>query len=130
MIRIDPQKPGGAGPFGWRRPERILLTVIAGLCSLGLLRVAHRETKPISLPQFTVDLNTAPPEALLALPKLGPTLVGRIVEARETRPFRSLAELDKRVRGIGPVTIRSLRPYLKISDEPIPERRAEPKKAP
>jgi competence protein ComEA len=61
-----------------------------------------------------VDPNTASPEVLSALPKLGPALVGRLVAAREEAPFRSLDDLDARVRGIGPATLAALRPYLLI----------------
>jgi competence protein ComEA len=52
--------------------------------------------------------------------------VQRIVEARTQAPFRSLDDLDARVRGIGPATIAALRPHLRIElsaappDSPLP----------
>jgi hypothetical protein len=61
-----------------------------------------------------VDINTAPWGVLEALPRIGPALAGRIVEAREEMPFVSAADLDRRIRGIGPVTIAGLRPYLRF----------------
>jgi competence protein ComEA len=72
---------------------------------------------PAPAPRLIVDPNTAPPEVLNALPRLGPTLVRRIVEARDEAPFRSIDDLDARVRGIGPTTLEALRPYLQIQVE-------------
>ncbi len=69
----------------------------------------------VATPVLVVDPNTAPPGVLEALPRLGPVLVGRIVEAREHEPFHSVEDLDARVKGIGPVTIEGLRPHLRIA---------------
>ncbi|WP_026332194.1 ComEA family DNA-binding protein [Deinococcus apachensis] len=55
-----------------------------------------------------VNLNSATPEQLEALPKVGPALAARIVQGR---PYRSLADLD-RVKGIGPSTLAALRPLV------------------
>ena len=117
--------------FGWHRPIRILL-IVCVLCAAVSSLWGSRGHVPRSgsLPEFVLDPNTAPPEALLALPKLGPALVARIVEAREVRPFVSLGDFDKRVRGIGPATMTLLRPHLKIINEPLNERRAEQENAP
>ena len=49
-----------------------------------------------------IDVNTARESDLALLPRIGPSLAHRIVEARERGgPFQSLAEL-RRVHGIGP----------------------------
>jgi competence protein ComEA len=77
--------------------------------------------------KLVVDVNTAPGGVLLALPRLGPVLVGRIVAEREREPFHSLEDVDARVRGIGPATVAALRPHLRfVSEEPAGAPRLEP----
>jgi len=61
---------------------------------------------------IAVDVNRASVSDLTALPGIGTTLAGRIVASRlRDGPYRVLRELT-RVNGIGPETVRSLRPYL------------------
>lgn len=55
-----------------------------------------------------LNLNTASPEQLEALPKVGPALASRILEGR---PYRSLADLD-RVKGVGSGTLKILEPLV------------------
>ena len=101
--------------WGWTGPIRVLLTAGTLAAAFGLWRLSDRAEGPTAgLPVLIVDPNTAPPGVLLALPRLGPALVGRIVEARRREPFRSAADLDARVRGIGPATIQGLRPHLRF----------------
>jgi competence protein ComEA len=69
---------------------------------------------PLPLPTLEVDANSAPPAVLGALPGIGPVLAGRIVEARETLPFRTLGDLDRRVKGIGPAKVVALQPFLRF----------------
>jgi hypothetical protein len=99
--------------WGWTVAARTVLAVLAAVGAGGLVCVAPSDRRPGNpLPHLTVDLNTAPPGVLSALPKLGPALVGKIVAAREAKRFRSVDELHGRVRGIGPATLAALRPHL------------------
>ncbi|MEF8817783.1 MAG: helix-hairpin-helix domain-containing protein [Salinibacter sp.] len=62
-----------------------------------------------------INVNTAPPSALEALPGIGPALSERIVTYRTTqRPFQQVDEL-KRVSGIGPKTLATLRPMVRVT---------------
>jgi len=60
-----------------------------------------------------IELNTATAADLEAIPGIGPTLAGRIVQYREEHgPFGSLDELEE-VRGIGAKTLWRIRPFLR-----------------
>ena len=62
---------------------------------------------------FDVDINTADWPELVQLPAIGETLARRIVESRKTDgPFGEHNDL-RRVRGIGPKTLETIRPYLR-----------------
>jgi len=66
---------------------------------------------------FEVDLNQADWPELAQLPSIGPTLARRIVESREADgPFLEIDDL-RRVRGIGPKTLDTIRPFL----QPMPD---------
>ena len=65
--------------------------------------------------EHPINVNTAPPEALDGLPGIGPALSERIVTYRSTqRPFQRIDELE-RVRGIGPKTLATLRPMVRVA---------------
>jgi competence protein ComEA len=69
--------------------------------------------------EFQVDVNTAPWPELTAIPDIGETLARRIVESRQTDgPFIDHNDL-LRVRGIGPRTLETMKPYLL----PLPDAR-------
>lgn len=69
--------------------------------------------------RFEVDVNKADWPELAQLPGIGETLSQRIVKSRqENGPFLDHEDL-RRVRGIGPKTLESIRPYLR----PIPDHR-------
>ena len=104
--------------LGWNRTARGFLILWAGGMA-SVLAWASSEGPRVGpeLPAFSVDANTAPAPVLGALPGLGPVLAGRIVEAREARPFRSIDDFDRRIRGIGPAKIAGLRPFLRF--EPV-----------
>jgi comEA protein len=62
-----------------------------------------------------VDLNDATAPELIALPGIGPAMAGRILAYRkEHGRFTSVDELD-RVQGIGPATLRRLRPFIHLN---------------
>ncbi len=63
-----------------------------------------------------LDPNRADARALESLPGIGPVRAGAIVAERERRPFRDVSEL-RRVRGIGPVTLRRMRSWLAVESE-------------
>ncbi len=68
-------------------------------------------TEPLTA-SFEVDINTAHWPELAQLPNIGETLARRIVELREDEGlFIDHSDL-MRVRGIGPRTLQTIRPYL------------------
>lgn len=68
--------------------------------------------EPSPAPAGPVDLNTATPSQLDALPGIGPVLAARIVEHRRSHgPFAGVDELLA-VRGIGPRSFERLRPLV------------------
>jgi competence protein ComEA len=97
----------------------LTVLALAGGVALVIVGRGTNQAKPPS-PSLVVDLNTAPPEVLATLPRLGPVLVERIVTARRDAPFRSLEELDARVKGIGPAAIAAIRPYVRFAEPPNP----------
>jgi hypothetical protein len=106
----------------------VLLAGLVIIAALGLA-VASREVAsapgPIGgVPELVLDPNTTPPRVLAALPHVGPVLANRLVEARTERPFSSLEDIQARVRGIGPVTLARIAPYLRRIESvsgPVPE---------
>ena len=100
----------------WSGPARGLLVAVAGPLGVWFAWSAGIElAPPAPWPSLVVDANTVPVPVLEALPGLGPALAGRIVAARQDRPFASLADLDRRVKGIGPVKASGLAPFLRFA---------------
>ncbi len=121
-IPADPptERRGTVVPWCWPAGARMLLAVLALAVGLGLKRASWDvpSSPPTGLaPHLEVDANTAPPQVLAALPQIGPALVSRLVEARNERPFTSLDDLGDRVRGVGPVTLARLKPYLHFASQ-------------
>ncbi len=108
--------------MGWGAPERSVLIGLALMLGGGLAWVSADLSSrvPRPLPVLLVDANTAPVAVLGALPGLGPALSGRIVEARELSPLRSLDDLDQRVKGIGPAKASAIRPFLQFDPVSVP----------
>lgn len=61
-------------------------------------------------PTGRVNVNTASPSELEALPGVGPKMAAKIVAGR---PFAGMADLDK-VKGIGPSMLKKLEPFVKF----------------
>jgi competence protein ComEA len=104
--------------WGWNVPGRFVLGTGALMASVLLAVAAGRSApagRPVPVPPLVVDPNTAPAGVLMALPRLGPVLVARIVAERDARAFASLDEMESRVRGIGPATASALRPHLRFN---------------
>lgn len=65
-----------------------------------------------SQPSGVVNINTASPDELQLLPRVGPSLAGRIVDFREANgPFRTVDEILA-VKGIGESSFEKLEPYI------------------
>ena len=71
-------------------------------------------------PSIPLDLDTAPAESLLRLPRIGPALAKRIIADRDSLgPFGSLEGFE-RVKGVGPAMTKALAPYVTFSGTPRP----------
>ena len=77
------------------------------LAGLGGARAERAELEGV------VNINTATPQELELLPGVGPAKAKLILEYREKHAFRTVEELA-RVKGIGPKTVRRLRPHLVV----------------
>lgn len=62
-----------------------------------------------------IDPNRADAETLEVLPGIGPSRAGAIVAGRESRPYRSVEDLQ-RVSGIGPVTVDRLARWVAVAE--------------
>ncbi len=109
-------------PWIWPDGSRLMLASIAMVLAVGLMAGTgrsdrRRERRPVHAAQASapgLDPSTATAEALAGLPRIGPTLARRIVEAQADGPFRSPEDLRARVHGIGPATLAQIEPYLRF----------------
>lgn len=60
-----------------------------------------------------LDLNAATQVELEALPGIGPTRARAILQSRQRRRFRRVRDL-LRVPGVGPRTLRRVRPWVEV----------------
>lgn len=105
-------------------PVLVLAALAIAMCLTGLGALRRADTAPVNWKDpppvlqaaaalrdgETIDVNEASSEELQLLPRVGPAIAGRIVEAR---PFASIEDLT-RVRGIGPRTLERLRPLVAV----------------
>ncbi len=89
----------------------------ARLARLRLEEVVPAERLPRSLQGRRVDVNHASASELERLPRVGPAMAQRIIEAR---PFTSIDDL-LRVRGIGPSTLEALAPEVFVGGAVAPD---------
>jgi len=91
--------------------HRKILPVILGV----LVICAIAGGADSSQPSGVVNINTASSEELQLLPRVGPSLAGRIIEFRQANgPFRSVDEILA-VKGIGESSFEKLEPYIVTS---------------
>lgn len=78
---------------------------------------AGASSPPASGSVKRIDLDTAPPEEIERLPRVGPALARRIAANRDSLgPFGSLSGL-RRVKGMGPATIERLEHLVTFSGQ-------------
>jgi competence ComEA-like helix-hairpin-helix protein len=119
----DPQLPPAWPKLTLRRADQavsaalivlalVTITVWCGYQAyLGGRTIDIERAEPIAI-DFKVDVNQARWPELALMPNIGEQLAKRIVADRAERgPFKALEEL-RRVRGIGPKTLESMRPFL------------------
>lgn len=95
-------------PFGWP----------AGADPVARLDSILDPPRPEPPPPRVIDPNRATREEWIALPGVGPATADRIAEWLATgRPFRRAEDLEQ-VRGIGPVKVEKLRPWLRFPGTP------------
>ena len=103
------------------------LGVVAGLLALHGLTIGTPDAAgPLTLTcervRLRVDPNVATRAELMLLPRIGPTIAGHIIEYRESvRPqsaFRCPEDL-RHVHRIGPVTVETLRPFLRFPSDRV-----------
>lgn len=78
---------------------------------------AARATAEAPAPEGVVNINTATAEELVRIPGIGPARAAAIVQLRERAHRFNHAEDLLRVRGIGRVGFRRMRPYLALAGE-------------
>lgn len=105
------------GEFTWR-PAGVSRSMEAPRdeVSVALAREARAQT-PLG-PGERVDISSAPAEELRRLSGVGPSLAEAIIRERTSRPFLSVADLD-RVPGIGPATFERLKDRVEVRDPPV-----------
>ena len=91
--------------------HRKILPVILGFLVICAVAGAVESSQPTGV----VNINTASSEELQLLPRVGPSLAGRIIEFREANgPFQTVEEIVA-VKGIGESSFEKLEPYIVTS---------------
>jgi hypothetical protein len=100
---------GGDSPrHALRMMVMLLPLAVVAIVVSGLDRMEARRPVMLIPLEERIDINTADPASLILLPRVGPTIAGRIVEHREAiGGFDSVEQLQQ-VPHIGPQTIQRL----------------------
>ncbi len=106
----------------------VLLSAVLALMVVHWVRLSGWGMQPVEIEhqpsrqyEFRLDINRATWVEWVQMDGIGETLGRRIVEDRETNgPFRSIDDIQ-RVKGIGPITLEKMRPWLRISKDDFPE---------
>lgn len=108
-VPVRPAPPPYQPPAGVDRSQVGLAEVRGPWAPGGRGQSGSREA---SGPLQPVNVNTASPQQLQALPGIGPKLAQRIVEYRmQYGPFACPEDLEK-VDGVGPATVNKIRPFV------------------
>ena len=102
-----------------RLAGRLLLVAALVLAVVRGLAHAGPAVPPASAPQ-RVDANRATEAQLQTVKGIGPALAARILEARRDGPFHDLADLESRVKGVGPANVRRFAEAGLVVGSPAP----------
>lgn len=98
----------------WQNINPKTVAIALGVLALGFAAVWYlRGSAPPGEGELIVNINTASDQELATLPGIGPALAGLIVAGR---PYAAVDELE-RVRGIGPVLVKKVRPLVTVNGE-------------
>lgn len=111
-LRCEAEAVAVATELAAHRPGAAPLAVGDALAGARLGRMDPQDLRRLSLP---VDVNRASAAELASLPRIGPTLAGRIIQIR---PFEDVRELVQ-VRGIGPKTAAKLENRARTGPTPV-----------
>ena len=96
------------------RTTRQIISIALMVFGTGVATMASAEPEvPEKTERAVVNVNTATLQQLRLLPGVGPATAQAIIDHRGKRLFSRKEQLLK-VRGIGPRTLRRLRPYISI----------------
>jgi competence protein ComEA len=95
----------------WVYVEEAEETPTKGAKPAGAVPPRAKKGEGVSVP---IDLNEATAEELQKIPGIGAVRSATIIQARKAKAFESVEDL-RRVPGIGPKTLESIRPYVTVT---------------
>ena len=120
-IKGEVMQPG-VYTLKWEDTMDDLITMAGGFTenadttSISLVRIVQ-DKEVIVIPTWSeksmekISINRATTEQLQTIPGIGPAMANRIIEYRESTPFKTLEELMN-VKGIGNKTFEKMLPYI------------------